>query len=345
MGEPKRRPTSVDVARLAGVAQSTVSYVINNRTDGNVRVSDETRQRVMKAVAELGYYPSAAGRNLRAQRTHTVALIMFNYTLENLIAEPFLSGVMSGLVEYLSEQEYYLLILPVPKGHDRSIEPFLHSNRADGVVISDPALSADTMAMLKAVPIPVVFVDGQICDDPLDFPNVNGRGHVGSRLMTEYLLAKGHTRIAHIRGSLATPSGHSRQAGYLQVMQERGLYNPDLVVEGDWFKAGGYKATEQLLNRPEPPSAIYAANDQMAIGAIEAAHALGLRVPEDIAIAGYDDIPVAADVAPPLTTVRFPFRQIGRQAGELVFNLATDTKFRPASLPPVPVEIVERASV
>ena len=343
MGELKRRPTSVDVARLAGVAQSTVSYVINNRTDGNVRVSEETRQRVMKAVAELGYYPSAAGRNLRAQRTHTIALIMFNYTLENLIAEPFLSGVMSGLVEYLSEQDYYLLILPVPKGTDRSIEPFLHSNRADGVVISDPALAQDTMEMLKGAPVPVVFVDGQICDDPLDFPNVNGRGHVGSRLMTEYLLAKGHRRIAHIGGPLTTPSGHSRRAGYIRVMQERGL--PELIAEGDWFKAGGYKAAEQLFSLPEPPSAIYSANDQMAIGAIEAAHAHGLRVPEDIAIAGYDDIPVAADVAPPLTTVRFPFRMIGRQAGEMVVKLAADARFKPSSLPPIPAEIVERASV
>lgn len=345
MGELKRRPTSVDVARLAGVAQSTVSYVINNRTDGNVRVSEETRQRVMKAVAELGYFPSAAGRNLRAQRTHTIALIMFNYTLENLIAEPFLSGVMSGLVEYLSEQEYYLLILPVSKGADRSVEPFLHSNRADGVVISDPALTPDAVAMLKAAPVPVVFVDGQICDNPLDFPNVNGRGHIGSGLITEYLLAKGHRRIAHIRGTLSTPSGHSRQAGYIQVMQERGLYSPALIVEGDWFKGGGFRAAEQLFNLPDPPSAIYAANDQMAIGAIEAAHARGLRVPEDVAIAGYDDIPVAADIAPALTTVRFPFRVIGRQAGEMVLKLATDARFKPASLPPIPVEIIERASV
>jgi DNA-binding LacI/PurR family transcriptional regulator len=300
---------------------------------------------VMKAVAELGYFPSAAGRNLRAQRTHTIALIMFNYTLENLIAEPFLSGVMSGLVEYLSEQEYYLLILPVPKGADRSAEPFLHSNRADGVVISDPALTLDAVAMLKAAPLPVVFVDGQTCDDPLDFPNVNGRGHIGSRLITEYLLAKGHRRIAHIRGTLTTPSGRSRQAGYIQVMQERGLYNPALIVEGDWFKSGGFQAAEQLLKLPEPPSAIYAANDQMAIGAIEAAHARGLRVPEDVAIAGFDDIPVAADVAPALTTVRFPFRVIGRQAGEMVLKLATNPGFKPASLPPIPVEIIERASV
>lgn len=344
MGEQKRRPTSVDVARLAGVAQSTVSYVINNRTDGNVRVSEETRQRVMKAVAELGYYPSAAGRNLRAQRTHTIALMMFNYTLENLIAEPFLSGVMSGLVEYLVEQEYYLLILPVLKGADRSVESFLHSNRADGVVISDPALSADAKAMLKTAPLPVVFVDGQICDNPLEFPNVNGRGHVGSRLMTEFLLAKGHTRIGNIRGTLSTPSGHSRLAGYQAVMQERGLYQPELVVEGGWFKEGGYKAAERLFSLPEPPSAIYAANDQMAIGAIEAAHAHGLRVPQDVAIAGYDDIPVAADIAPALTTVRFPFRVIGRQAGEMVVNLAAGQDFNPANLPPIPVEIVERES-
>lgn len=344
MGEQKRRPTSVDVARLAGVAQSTVSYVINNRTDGNVRVSEETRQRVMKAVADLGYFPSAAGRNLRAQRTHTIALMMFNYTLENLIAEPFLSGVMSGLVEYLVEQEYYLLILPVLKGADRSVESFLHSNRADGVVISDPALSQDARVMLKSAPLPVVFVDGQVCDDPLDFPNVNGRGHIGSRLMTEFLLAKGHTRVAHIRGTLSTPSGHSRQAGYLEVMRERGLYQPELVAEGDWFKGGGFKAAERLFSLPEPPSAIYAANDQMAIGAIEAAHAHGLRVPQDIAIAGYDDIQVAADVAPALTTVRFPFRMIGRQAGEMVVKLAADPDFTPDSLPPIPVEIVERES-
>jgi DNA-binding LacI/PurR family transcriptional regulator len=344
MEEQKRRPTSVDVAKLAGVAQSTVSYVINNRTDGNVKVSEETRQRVMKAVSELGYYPSAAGRNLRAKKTSTIALIMFNYTLENLIAEPFLSGVMSGLVEYLSEQEYYLLILPVPKGVDRSVEAFLHSNRADGVVISDPALSAEAVAVLKAAPLPVVFVDGQICDDPLDFPNVNGLGHIGSRMITEYLWSKGHRRIGHIQGPLSTPSAHSRRAGYVQVMQEHGSYSPSLIAEGDWFKGGGYKAAHQLLGLTEPPSAIYAANDQMAIGAIEAAHALGLRVPEDVAIAGYDDIPVAADVAPALTTVRFPFRTIGRQAGEMVLKLATDSSFKPAALAPIPVEIIERAS-
>jgi len=296
-----------DVAAVAGVSIKTVSRVLNN--EPNVRA--ETRQRVENAVAQLGYKPNPSARSLAAQRSYALALV-YNNPSRNYLME-----IQGGMLEACHARHYNLLLGPVGTGRQSlpDLSALFENSRPDGVVLIPP-LTDDPVVLdyLDAHQIPYA------CIAP-----IHPRDRIGVRMdettavveLIGHLVAQGHRRIGHILG----PRGHGarqwRQAGYRQALRAAGIdYDPALVVNGRFSFESGVEAANALLDLETPPTAIFAANDDMAAAVYRAAGQRGLRVPRDLSVCGFDDTPIAGHIFPALTTVRQPTTQMGRQATE-----------------------------
>jgi LacI family transcriptional regulator len=302
------RVTIQDVARASGVSTTTVSHVLS----GKRPVAEATRLRVQTAVEQLNYRPSQVARNLRTRTSQMVAVIVPDIT------NPFYSQVTRGLADALgADYGSYVCNTDGALGRERTFISDVLVRGVDGVVISSVDDDSDSATTLIGHATPVVCVGGSIDHPEVD--RVISADGEGSRTATQHLINRGAVRLGMIHGP--RNSGHARVDGFRQAAAEAGLQlRTQHVVPGDWTRAGGRAAMLRLLRQRQRPDAVFAANDLMAIGAMDAARELGLRIPDDIALVGFDDIEAAALVSPMLTTVANPAYETGWAAGGLLLD-------------------------
>jgi LacI family transcriptional regulator len=298
-----------DVARSAGVSITTVSHVLN----GTRRVRDETKDRVVRAIDQLGYQPSALARALVRQESRTIALIVPDN------ANPFYAELARGIENYGFAAGFNVFLCNSDQDpvKERAYLNMLISKRVDGVIYLTGATPREQLQLLLPHRIPIVTFG---CDfNGIDAIIIDDLG--GGRAATEHLLALGHRRIACIDGRELEADRSGRVEGYLTALRMAGIApDPALIVTGDWGCASGWRATEDLMQLPVPPSAIFACNDLMAIGAMSCLHQMGIDVPKRISIIGFDDITLARFCSPPLTTVATPMLEAGQRTCEMLLD-------------------------
>jgi DNA-binding LacI/PurR family transcriptional regulator len=331
----RSRPTMKEVAEHANVSLSTVSYVVNNSGP----VAADRRARVLAAVRELRYTPNEAAQRLK--RRSALAIGLFVPDLLN----QFFALLVQGVERAASERDV-LVVLSAPEGNDEAESRnarLLRSQRVDGVIyLSGTAASTSSLLELTSLG-PVVLVDER--RPGLDLPAVLSDGRRGAREIAKYVLEQGHERVAVIAGPAWSWTAEQRLAGYREAFAALG-HDPDqlAVFVGDYLQASGRELAAQMLAGPpsERPTALLCSNDLMAIGAIEHCKAVRLRVPEDVSIVGFDDIPVAALLSPRLTTVSQPAFDMGYRATTLLLDLIKgDAKHPSDEFLPVAVQIRE----
>jgi DNA-binding LacI/PurR family transcriptional regulator len=302
--------TIFDVAKRAGVSIGTVSRVLNNRD----RVSPETRERILQAIRELDYQANAQARGLANQATDTLGLVIPQ------VNDPFFYQIVRGVEDAATMANYRLLIASQPRhsSEHRYLQLFRRSY-VDAMVLVAIDVYSREIAQVVERGVPVILVQQDINKH---IPTFLVDNYSGGRTVTQHLLEHGYTRLAYIAGTDFTPDNRERLRGMRDALAEKGLkLTEDYITRGDFYPGSGYAAALALLDLPERPEAIFAANDQMAVDAIKALEEHGLRVPEDIAVVGFDDIPMASYVSPSLTTVHQPVYELGRQAAQMALNL------------------------
>ncbi|HWI60577.1 MAG TPA: LacI family DNA-binding transcriptional regulator [Symbiobacteriaceae bacterium] len=297
------------VAKAAGVSVATVSYVLN----GDPRITAETRERVMAAVRELDYHPNSMARGLARNQTDIIGLLV---PRPRYVSDPFLLEFISGVGDVVADHNLGLLLLPA-RGQEQEVPQQVLRGGVDGVILLESEPRDPRVEALRKRSIPFVLF-GRCLDDTgiawLDVDNV-----AGGRAAVEHLRALGHQRIGFISAPLKFMFAQYRRQGFLEGVGPS--YDPTLEVEANLTQDGGYSAALKLLTRPDRPTAIVAASDLMALGAMQAAKELGLAVPDGLSIVGFDGTPVAAFADPPLTTVRQPAYDIGARATRMLLGL------------------------
>jgi LacI family transcriptional regulator len=311
----RKRPTQADVAKLAGVSQSAVSQVLFR---GNSVIPEETKQRVLNAVEELGYVPNRGAQSLRTKKTLTIASIIPDIT------NPFYPAFQRGIQSVTNQHGFDLIVYDT----DEKVENEARSLRSlvsagvEGAIVSLFHHEVDDLKPLVDQDIPVVTwnssttANKNLIVDTLFVDNV-----AMAKNSVVYLIEKGHTRIGMISGLENSPPAQFRIRGYRKAFAEHKLaIDDDLIYAGDFSEEGGYAAMKVLLSLPQPPTAVFAANDLMALGAMLAIQETNLQIPDDIALIGLDDIPAAKLVYPSLTTSTQMQEGIGRRAAEMLFE-------------------------
>ncbi len=312
------RCTLEDVADRSGVSRATVSRVVN----GSTRVSDGARAAVEHAIEQLGYAPNRAARSLAAHCSYTVALVVSEPSTR-LFGDPFFAGTIRGIAAALSGSRYQLVLLMIQDESDREgVERLLWRGNTDGVLLLSTRRDDPLPGRLVAAGIPCV-----IAGHPGDRPDASAIGFVdadnvgGARRACAHLIRRGCRTIATIAGPPDMAPGADRLAGWHQALSEaRRPAPPSLVAEGDFTRAGGAAAARVLVERHPDVDGIFAASDLMAMGTLDALRAAGRRVPDDVALVGFDDSELAADSDPPLTTVRQPIEALGAEMGRLLLD-------------------------
>lgn len=309
-----------DVAKESGVSVATVSYVLNN---GPRPVREQTRDRVLDVMRRLDYHPNAMARGLVRRRLHTLGVLFGNPHLATF-ADPYGAGVLQGVLSAALELRYNVTLFTLPWQDARRSAALFHDRRTDGVLVLAPRSDSDMVSGLAALKLPVVVISA--ASDVEGVPFVDVDNAAGARLATEHLLKLGHTRIAHVTGEAHHFSAAARRDAFCAVLREAGVALPDeYLVTGSYGLGESHEAIRRLLLLPEPPTALFAGNDYIALTAFTVARDLGIAVPEQLSIIGFDDIPSAALVTPPLTTVRQPLARIGNLATRLLVHCVEET--------------------
>ena len=325
-----------DVARLAGVSVATVSRVLN----ASAPVREETRARVLEVTRSLRFSPNTAARTLSRQRAGALGVV-----LPDLYGE-FFSELLRGIDQEAQRADHSLLVSS--SHHDsRGIEAAVRAmrGRVDGLMVMAPDVSAPLLADVLPSGVPTVLLNGPAVDADVYEITVDNFG--GARTMTRHLIALGHRRIGFIAGAELNHEASERERGHRAALREAGLHGePPLSVRGDFTEDGGWRGARELLASGSPPSVIFAANDAMAVGALSALREAGLVVPTDVAVVGFDDIPVARFLNPPLTSIRVGIAALGERAASLL--LAALAERSPPDHPPrrvvLPAALVIRDS-
>jgi LacI family transcriptional regulator len=316
-GRPAR-VTIRQVAALAGVSIATVSRVINGHSD----VSSETREAVQRVIRERGYQ---AGLRPRVGRTGRIGIMV------PLVHPGYFAEILAGAAEALYEHDMRVVLCPTRHSHSRemSLLDRLADGEADGAVVVLPEESSEEFEMLAAHGFPFVIVDPRT-EVSEGIPVVCAAHSAGATQATRHLLALGHRRIGVISGPEGWVATEERLRGHHAALAGSGvLPDPSLGQHSNFRIDGGRDAADSLLTRPDPPTAIFAFNDSMAIGAMQAASARGLRVPEDISVVGFDDTIEAAVTVPALTTIRQPLAELGRTAVSLLLRQIQNKRLEP----------------
>ncbi|MFE0250805.1 LacI family DNA-binding transcriptional regulator [Streptomyces sp. NPDC059010] len=326
-------PRSVDVARLAGVSQKTVSRVFN----GERYVSDEVRRRVLEAAEELGYRINSAARALASGRSRSIGVV----TLGTALYGP--ASLLTGIERAARDAGYALRVVTTlegdPGGVAGAVESLLEQG-VDGIVISEPI---DEGAVSLSVDVPVLVLGAPAAFGGPRAVTAGAGAESLARAATEHLLSLGHPTVHHLAGPQRWFAARDRLEGWRAALEAQGREQPPVMV-GDWSAESGYVAGRELLASAGDVTAVFAANDDMAIGLVRALVEAGLRVPDDVSVVGFDDVPVAGYVTPPLTTMRQPFDAVAQEGLRLLVQAIEkpDAESAPAHDPPV--ELVVRAS-
>ncbi len=308
-------PTIRDVARLAGVSHQTVSRVINK----SERVNPETRKKVEAAIFELDYRPSAIARSMARGITRTLACISPNLT------DFTFASIIEGAEVAAREQGYFLLSSSSadPETFAKLIEQLVGRRRVDGLIVINPY--ADDRHKYMPSNFPTVLVGAYSNNNSISSVSLDDEKVAFDAV--KHLLKLGHTKIAMITGPCEEECSQDRIKGYTSALHGEGVkINPDWIIEGDWTATSGKSGLQKLVQQKNRPTAIFAQNDRMAIGAIRAARDFNLNIPKDISVIGVDDMPLSAYFDPPLTTIRQDMPRIGREAIQLLLNVIKKTE-------------------
>ena len=342
-----KRPTQVDVARLAGVSRATVSYVVNEQAGGRVLISEETRQRVLNAVVELGYVPDARAQALRSGNTKTIGLILPD------IHNPHFWQVADGVEQEAYAAGYHLLLSSISPEDKFAEDAFkdLSQRRIDGLVMvpsfvyhSEEAKKTLRYLLKRRLPIVGIMADVGRLSDTIMIDRVVSDYRDTTLEIMQHLLSLQHRRIGFIYGIAVPDLGTDRLFAYRESLQAAGLpYDHSLIIECGPTIEDSYTATRQLLESQPRPTALLAVNDLLAIGALRAITDLNLNVPQDISLVGYDDIPMARYLVPRLSSASKDGREMGRQATRLLLDRLQDPD-RPPQEIKLPARLILRES-
>jgi LacI family transcriptional regulator len=306
-----------ELAKASGYSVSTVSRALN---DSGHPVNDETRERILTIANELGYRPNMIARGLKMDRTFTVGIITDN------IVSPFTPLIIRGIQDHLKQHNYHSVIINADWDPDAETEAIhqLISRSMDGIIFVESRLHGANPT-LDLANKPYVFVHRLFSGTYGNSVLVDER--YGAHLAIEHLVGLGHKRIAFINGPHGWDASANRLVGYQEALTQLGIpYDPELVEEGTWEVQSGYPAAKKFLALAQQPTAIFAANDLMALGAIYAIQDAGLRVPEDIALVGYDDREITSITRPTITTISLPCYEMGQTSAQLLLNLIENQK-------------------
>jgi DNA-binding LacI/PurR family transcriptional regulator len=305
--------TLEDVAARAGVSRATVSRVVN----GSPRVSVEARRAVEAAVAEMGYAPNRAARSLARSRSESVALVVSENSVR-LFADPFFAGTTLGVTAELAETRYQLVLLMLPSDADRGrVEHHLLRGGTDGALVVSARAGDPLAPRLAAAGVPCVVAGRPPAGAAVGFVDADNEG--GAHAAVAHLLARGRAVVGTVAGPADMVPGTDRRTGWEKALTEAGRAAPAaLVQEADFSREGGAAATRALLARRPDLDGLFVASDLMALGALDALRAAGRRVPDDVAVVGFDDSELARSAEPPLTTVRQPIERLGREMARLL---------------------------
>ncbi|MEW2077809.1 LacI family DNA-binding transcriptional regulator [Streptomyces sp. NPDC012403] len=308
-------PTLEEVAALAGVGRGTVSRVINDAAG----VKDSTRRAVQRAIAELGYVPNLAARSLAGRRADAVALVMTEPDWRQF-GEPFFSEIVRSVGDALTDTKVQLLLTLVRTDAERQrLVEYARGGRVDGVMLMSVHAEDALPDMLAEVGLPTVLLGRRSGEESVTYVDADNTG--GARGAVAHLLGLGRRSIATITGPLDMYVAQCRLRGYREALERAGAETrPAWTVEGDFSADSGRRAMAELLERAPETDAVFAASDTMAAGALDALRAAGRRVPEDVAVIGFDDFPLAQHTDPKLTTVRQPLEEIGRTMVRLLLE-------------------------
>lgn len=312
--------TIIDVAKLARVSKTSVSRYLNGQGQGHM--SDATKERIKAAIEELNYYPNDMARSLKGKSTKVIGLVM------NDLTNPFFLQMIQGIEEELRDLEYNVLMCDSNLNVEKEIEclKMLEQRRIDGILVVGVNLPVKHLMELN-IKVPVVLLERDSGDCKFDSVKIDN--YYGAYEAVKYLINKGYKRIAHIKGMQASMMAVDRKNAYEACMEEYGLLvKPEYEVDGFYKLEGGYTAMKTLMELKERPQAVFCANDMSAIGALRYLTIHNYKVPEDIALVGYDDITVASLVTPPLTTVRQPVMELAKIATQVLMERITMEKGR-----------------
>ncbi len=304
--------TLEDIARLSGVSRSTVSRVINEEEN----VKDQTRQKVMQVINSYNFQPNLAARGLASGRTNTIGVVI-PASVTVIFTDPYFPQLLQGVSAVCNTREYSVMLwLSEPEYERRMISRILHNGLVDGVLVASIPMNDPIIESIVESKMPYILIgrhpNGGV--NYLDVDNVQS-----SRKATMHLVRLGYKRIGTITGIQNQISGYDRYQGYLKALQDSNFpARPELVAEGDFTEEGGYKAMIRLLKYK--PDAVFVASDTMAYGAMRALREANLRIPEDVAIVGFDDLPNSSKTVPPLTTIRQMPSMMGSRAVEFLIN-------------------------
>lgn len=308
-----KRITIKDVAQLAKVSVMTVSRAISQPHT----LSPKTLNRVQEAIDELDYHVNLSARSLTGSKSKTIGICVSSF--QKLFFSTYFFEMANGIEEIVRNKGYSLLIHDIYGGDQSNKYSLLKDRRIDGMIVYSPRENDISLDLLKQQGYNFISVSGYPATKKIDF--VDGDNHSGIHLAVEHLVKLGHTRIAFIKGLDYLSDAIDRFEAFKDSLQ---LFNVPLVEEyiitGDFLSDVAFNATKPLFKLPNPPTAIVAANDFMAIGAIEAMNSMGIKVPDDVAVIGFDDIEVAQHMSPTLTTIRQPVLEMGKRAAELLFD-------------------------
>jgi DNA-binding LacI/PurR family transcriptional regulator len=308
----RRRASSWDIAREANVSQSTVSRVLNN----NPRISEATRKRVKEAMARLGYAPNAAARTLITGRSNLIGLVVSNIT------NPFYPEVIEAIVATAADHDYNVILCNTQESLklQTAYLELLIEHQVDGAILTSSLLDTEgLLAQVATDRIPLVMVNRTVDGLRVDSVHIDNAG--AGRLVARHLVDLGHSAIAFVGGVEATSTDRARLTGLRTEMDALGVALPDeYVVHHEFTRSSGYDLTKRLLALPERPTALFCADDLIALGAMDALFDAGLRVPEDVSVVGVDDVPAASLRQVALTTVRQPTAEMGRRAVQLLLE-------------------------
>jgi LacI family transcriptional regulator len=323
--KPKKagRYTIRDIAAMAGVSRSTVSLALNDSD----KINAKTKAMVLEVIDRVGYRPSQLARNLVRRSSGIICVILPR--IDHVVSDVYFSESLSGILEVVTRKGYHMMVEVATdefKAKRKALALF-RQRTMDGVLCVGNLTTDDYLVELSTAGCPVVLVNSSL----KGVPQVLGANRDAAAAAVRHLYSLGHRRIAHIRGSEFVTTAIHRTEGYLQAVEELGLEkSPELLAQGYFDQQSGFEATKWLLSHRRRPTAILSTNDMMAIGAMEAVRAAGLRVPEDVAIFGGDDIQIAQYVTPRLSTMRQSMYAIGQSACEQLFRKLEGKPAKPA---------------
>lgn len=328
------KATIKEVAEKAGVSIATVSRVFNNSSV----VVEETKQRILLAAEELRYAPNHVARSLSTRKTESIGMV-----LPDLHGE-FFSEVIRGVDERIQTENYHLVV-SCSHNKKNEIQAALQTmrGRVDGLIVMSPHIDAKTLNANLPFSLPVVLLNCSVEDSSRDAITIDNAG--GARAIVRHLLQHGHTRIAIIKGPDNNIDSIHRYQGFQRALEEvKIIHDTDLEFTGDFTEEAGRKAVKQWLMLKNRPTAIFASNDTMAIGAISMLQENGILIPDEIAIAGFDDIPISRYIHPKLTTVQISINSMGIQAAEILLHAIHNSENHQTQQKIVPTQIVVRES-